>query len=83
MKLTLAIAALSASILLASCTQPAGPAPAQAQAAPQRPVVVGIDFREDGRKIILVQDPEGSLRMCELRGGNEQMRWDCVPLPPL
>lgn len=67
-------------LFLTGCSQPS-PAPAQAQVqVPQRSEVISFQFRDDGRKIALVQDPDGTLRMCELRGG-DQLRWDCVVLP--
>lgn len=66
---------------LAACDQLAPAQEPQAN-APVRSEVVSFEVREDGRKIALVQDPDGSLRMCDLRGSDE-LRWDCVPLPPL
>lgn len=66
---------------LSACDQLAPAQQPQAQ-APVRSEIVSFDFREDGRKVALVQDPDGSLRLCELRGG-EELRWDCTPLPPV
>ena len=68
-------------VALAACDQLA-PAQEPQASAPIRSEVVSFEVREDGRKIALVQDPDGSLRLCDLRGA-DQLRWDCTPLPPL
>lgn len=80
LKLAFGVAILCAAFV-AGCSQPQAPAQAQTP-PPEHPRIVNFDFRPDGRKIALVEDPGGQLRLCELRGG-EELRWDCTDLPPV
>jgi hypothetical protein len=71
--------AVSAMVLVA-CAR-GGSDSAQSQ-TPARPHVISFEFRDDGRKVALVEQPDGGLRLCELRGG-EALRWDCTNLPAI
>ena len=74
-----------AAMLLGACSQAGFGQQDQAPTVPPRAHIVGYDLRDDGRKTVLVEQPNGALQFCDLRGGGpaEPLSWECVDLPPL